>query len=302
MQKGINQWSLPTGAGDLLPVLRHAVSSGIPHVELCVRPVGEGVFKTGAADPELDRAFSLVEQGVNAKNYSLNLFDAAEDLKGLKGTVQAAGARVLGVTTLDLFRFTLTSNDNRTREAAAEIIRRMTDICSSLGGKTVLIEPGVVTSSLSYADAYRNCREALKGVVKYAEERNVTLALENVWGKFLLSPTEFRDFIDDFKSEAMGAYFDVANVLEFGHPQDWIRIIGNRIKSVHFKDYKTTIGGINGFCNPFDGNVNWFAVKRALVDIRYSGFLVAEVIIPEIWQEGFIAELSRKMDYFIDEL
>jgi hexulose-6-phosphate isomerase len=117
-----------------------------------------------------------------------------------------------------------------------------------------------------------------------------------------MSPLEFCAFVDSFKSEAVGAYFDVANVLEFGYPQDWIRILSHRIKSIHFKDYKTSVGGTRAFCNPFDGNVNWVAVRRALEEIHYAGYVVAEAIIPETWQMGFVAELAKKMNYFINEM
>ena len=93
----------------------------------------------------------------------------------------------------------------------------------------------------------------------------------------------------------------MANILEYGYPQDWIRLMGPRIKSIHFKDYRTGAGA-GGFCNPFDGAIDWHAVKRSLQEIDYQGYVVAEVITPETWQEGFITELGRKIDYFIHEL
>jgi hexulose-6-phosphate isomerase len=302
MIKGINQWSLPSHPDGILPVLQHAVQSGISHFELCIEPIGKDELDAGVPDPELEGLFSMIAQGVNAKSYFLKPSCSEGDLLSVKDTLRTARATVTGVTTLDLFRYTLTSGDKKKRRAAVEIVRRMVDICSSLGGSIVLIEPGVVTSSLSYRDAYANCQAAMKEAAGYAEKKNVTLALENVWGKFLMSPLEFAAFLDGFRSEAVGAYFDVANVLAFGYPQDWIRILAHRIKSIHFKDFNAAAGGIHGFCNPFDGSVDWFAVKRALEAIEYDGYIVAEVIIPETWQRGFIPELSRKMDYFINDL
>ena len=107
---------------------------------------------------------------------------------------------------------------------------------------------------------------------------------------------------DGIGSEAVGAYFDVANVLEYGYPQDWIRVLGGRVRCIHFKDYRIGAGGASGFCNPFDGDVDWYAVKRSLEKIKYSGCIVAEAVKPAVWQEGFIAELGRKIGYFIAEL
>jgi hexulose-6-phosphate isomerase len=301
MIPGINQWSLPVGEGDLLSVLQHSVKSKLPNVELCIEPVDPREIGGVAAEPELDELFQTVARAVNAKQYLLQMPASDRALDELKATFARAGAAIISVTTLDLFRYTITSNDGRTREAAEQIIRWMIDTCSRLGGRIVLIEPGVVTSYLSYQDAYQNCRESIRKLAKYAEARNVTLALENVWGRFLMSPLEFRGLLDEVDSEAVGAYFDVANILEYGYPQDWIGILGNRIKSIHFKDYRRGLGA-GGFCNPFDGDVGWAAVKQALRRIDYGGYIVAEAIKPAVWQPGFIAELGRKIDYFIHEL
>ena len=301
MKKGINQWSLPI-TDDFEAVLRHCVASGIPNVEMCILPAGDDLFPKVKVEPELQLLYSNVAQAVNAANYKVRLSDSPDELRGLRKSVERAGARVASVTTLDLFRYTLTSADPAVRDAAVRVIKRMVDICSSLGGQIVLIEPGVVTSTVSYRDAYHNCESALQETVRYAEERNITLALENVWGKFLMSPLEFCALIDGMKSDAVGAYFDVANILAFGCPQDWILHLGKRLKSLHFKDYRLAVGGIQGFCNPFDGDVDWKAVRGALRKIDYSGAVVAEVILPKVWQEGFIAELSQKLDWFFGEM
>jgi L-ribulose-5-phosphate 3-epimerase len=300
MQKGINQWSLPV-SDDFESVMRLSVDAGIPNIELCILPAGEGMFRDVKVDPELQSLFATIASAVNAANYKVTLGDSAEDLGRLKQSVARVEARVISITPLDLFRYTLTSPDPAVREAAVWVVNRMVDICADLGGKIVLIEPGVVTSTLSYQDAYRNCAESLRAAARHAEARNITLALENVWGKFLMSPLEFNTFVDSLKSDAVGAYFDVANILAFGFPQDWILSLGRRLKSVHFKDFSNRIGGINGFCNPFDGDVDWQAVKVALRQVRYSGPVVAEVILPRVWQADFIAEISRKLDWLIED-
>jgi hexulose-6-phosphate isomerase len=302
MIAGINQWSLPVESQDLLKTLKHAVNSGIPHIELCIEPVNNDSLPDVKVDPELYKFFQYVSEAVNARKYLLKLTEPDTELNRLKETIAESGAEVVSVTTLDLFRFTLTSNDGKIRETAVWVIKKMIDICSHLGGKIVLIEPGVITSSLSYLDAYRNCQTSMKIAAKYAEQKNITLAMENVWGKFLMSPLEFCEMIDSIDSEAVGAYFDVANILEFGYPQDWIKILGRRIKSIHFKDYRLNAGGASGFCNPFDGDVDWPGVKRALEKINYSGSIIAELIKPEVWHSGFVSEVGRKLEYFINEL
>ena len=50
--------------------------------------------------------------------------------------------------------------------------------------------------------------------------------------KFLLSPLEFRNFLDAVGSPMVKAYFDVGNVMASGYPDQWIRILGDRIPHV----------------------------------------------------------------------
>lgn len=56
-------------------------------------------------------------------------------------------------------------------------------------------------------------------LAEYAEKKRVTIGIENVWNKFLLSPMEMRDFIDRIGSRRVAAYFDVGNVVRDGYPE-----------------------------------------------------------------------------------
>ena len=69
-----------------------------------------------------------------------------------------------------------------------------------------------------------------------------------------------------------------ATSLAFGYPQHWIRILGKRIKRVHFKDYKVSAGGADGFCDLLEGDVNWPEVVKALKAVGYDGYCTAEMV------------------------
>jgi hexulose-6-phosphate isomerase len=86
-----------------------------------------------------------------------------------------------------------------------------------------------------------------------------------------------RDFIDSFGSRQVVAYFDVGNVLSTGYPEHWIKILGARIRRVHIKDYKVAVGTAAGFCDLLEGDVNFEAVKKALAEIHYDGYVTAEI-------------------------
>ena len=56
----------------------------------------------------------------------------------------------------------------------------------------------------------------------------------------------FRRFLDEINSPFVGAYFDVGNIIYIGYPDQWIRILGPRIKRVHIKYYKKSVGTADG--------------------------------------------------------
>jgi hexulose-6-phosphate isomerase len=119
--------------------------------------------------------------------------------------------------------------------------------------------------------------------------------VENVWNKFLLSPLEMARFLDEIGSPFVGAYFDAGNVLVHGYPQHWIRILGARIRKVHVKDFRTSIGSIAGFCNPLQGDVPWNEVRIALDEIGYGGPVTAEVEGYRVRQELGLRHIAESL-------
>ena len=118
-----------------------------------------------------------------------------------------------------------------------------------------------------------------------------------LFAKFLLSPYEMKTFIDEFNSPYIGAYVDVANMLAYGHPEDWLRVLGKRVAGIHFKDFKRAVGTADGFCDLLEGDVNWPGVMAAIREIGYDGPVVGEMIpLYRHFPEVRIANTSRAMD------
>ena len=61
------------------------------------------------------------------------------------------------------------------------------------------------------------------------------------------------------------------------HPQHWIRILGQRIKRVHFKDFQRAVGNMAGYVELQAGDAPWAEIMVALRAISYDGTLMAEV-------------------------
>jgi hexulose-6-phosphate isomerase len=121
--------------------------------------------------------------------------------------------------------------------------------------------------------------------------------VENVWNRFLLSPLEFKQFIKDVGSRNVGVYFDIGNVWTYGYPQHWINILGKMITCVHVKDFKRSVGTVEGFCQLLDGDVPLKESLALLKKIGYRGPVTSEVFMPSgYYDEGaFLAESAERM-------
>ena len=104
--------------------------------------------------------------------------------------------------------------------------------------------------------------------------------MENVWNEALLPPLEMRAFIDAVGSENVGVYFNVGNVLKFSYPEQWIHMLGKRIKVIHFKDFRRKVNIMEGFVNLLKGDMNFAAILQDLSTIEYDGWIFAEIWPP----------------------
>lgn len=148
------------------------------------------------------------------------------------------------------------------------------------GADTVLLVPGFVTAEVGYKQCWERSQKEIRRILPMAGEMKVTIAVENVGNRFLLSPLEFAQYVDEFNSTWLRAYFDVGNIVRTGFPQDWIRTLGKRIVKLHLKDpvARQAPGASATPRAPLlEGDVNWREVHKALTEIGYSGSATVEL-------------------------
>jgi len=197
--------------------------------------------------------------------------------------IRATGLDVASLACGLFWGASFSSPDPADRDKAKQWTRAGLQAAHWLGTDALLVVPGLVSHFAEptkmvtgYADALNLAYEGLRELAPEAEKLGVTIAVENVWNAFLLSPVEFRDLIDRVNSPRVQAYFDTGNVLKFGFPQDWINILGKRIVRVHLKDFKVAVGNIDGFCALGDGDANWPEIMKALKGTGYNGPMTYE--------------------------
>ncbi len=272
MKKGISIWSFDTGVtfgtGNLDNVFALAKKAGFDGVELALAEVGD-----------------------------INLNTTKEDMEKIKALADKHGIELYSIASGLYWDYPLTSNDPAVVEKAKSIVKKQLELASYIGADTILVVPGLVDPATPYDVAYERAFNALKELAPVAEQYGVVIGVENVWNKMLVSPMEMADFVDKIGSKYVGCYFDVGNVVLFSYPEHWIKVLGNRIKKVHFKDFKASVGTLDGFVDILAGDVNYPAVMDAFKAVGYDNWVTAEMLPPYThYPETIVYNTSNAMD------
>jgi L-ribulose-5-phosphate 3-epimerase len=232
---------------------------------------------------------------------------SAKEIAAMRGLVEQSGIELSGLATGLYWGANPGSADPAVRAHAKAILKKQIDIAHALGLDAILVVPATVGADfipnceiVSYNLAWQRATDFIRAALPAAEKAGVRICIENVWNKFLLSPLEMRQFVAQFNSEWVGAYFDVGNAVATGYPEHWINILGPQIQRVHLKDYRRAVGSVDGFVEILSGDVNWPAVMGALRAIGYVGWLTAEMIPPvpfyKYAPETLLFNTSRAID------
>lgn len=212
----------------------------------------------------------------------------------------ASGLEIAGVTCSTHWGKPLSHPDPAVREQGMRGLKLALKDAGELGCKRLLLVPGVVNKEVSYADAYTRSLAAIKEAIPFAEAAGCKIAIENVWNHFLLSPLEAARFVDEIGSPWVGFHFDIGNVINYGWPEQWIRTLGSRIINLHLKEFSRSKRDKEGLWKGFEvelgeGDNDWPAIMKALDDIGYQGYGIAEVPGGDAARLKFLAERIDKI-------
>ena len=260
MQRGISYWSFKNGlegTHSIEDALLEAKQVGFEALELCIGKTGE--LSVATTEKECAKIRSLI------------------DRSGLVVESVASGMS---------WDFCPTHPDATVRHEAIALHKAALERCAWLGCKSLLVVPGAIHipwipdfPAVPYEQAVKYAIEAVRALLPVAEACRVEICLENVWNGLFYSPLEFCSFIDSYESPWVKVYFDIGNVLGYHQdPADWIKTLGKRIGRVHAKDFKRSVGNMDGFCDIGQGDVSWAEVSAALKGIGYSRTVIAEMI------------------------
>jgi hexulose-6-phosphate isomerase len=259
-------------------------------------------------------AFSMVIKADGSERRWIEMvrdagFEGVEPTFGLEGTLPTAadprpsaqrlrrladdvGLRLPSMRGGPGFWPTFASSDPAQRAKAVDLARRAMEAVQIMGGDTLLIVPGQWDAGQTYEQVWRNALDTARRIADLSARMDVQVALENVENRFLLSPREWAQFLDEVGSHRVRMYFDVGNILylRLGHPEQWLRQLGRKyIARVHFKD--AGVGGPLTYL--LEGQVNWPGVRDAIREIGYDDWIGIELILPSHHPEAMLAGTYR---------
>jgi L-ribulose-5-phosphate 3-epimerase len=251
------------------------------------------------AELSADEKFELAKRA-GYDGVELRTFSSEAELLELKEKATKAGLETPSLIETVHWKAPLSSRDALTRGSTRAIFESNLEHAAKIGSDTVLCVPGLVNHDTSYPEVYNTALREIRTLARMAERVKVTLAIENVWNRFLLSPLEFVQFLDEVDSPYVKAYFDCGNICLYGCPHDWIRILGRaRIAKIHVKGFLDHPHPI-GFPKSLVSDVPWRRIIEALREIGYEDYLTVEIKAEGKDAADKVLQYSMELDEIIE--
>jgi len=245
-------------------------------------------------DLSYERRFALARE-VEFEAIEMRTMPRDDEAAEIREASQKTGLRVHSVMNADHWDLPLSSADPDVVRRSVRGMETSFRNAALWGADAVLLVPAVVDAATPYRDAWTRSQRVIRDeLIPRAAEMKVIIAIEEVWNKFLLSPLEFANYIDELDSPWVRAYFDVGNVVMYGYPQDWIRTLGSRTVKVHVKDFMfDRRNGRFAWVNLGEGDIDWPEVRRALGEVGYSGYVTTELSGGDA---AYLKDVSARVD------
>ncbi len=228
----------------------------------------------GSIEKKLELVKSLGFVGVEMNSPS-NI-----DRKEAVAARDKTGVAIHGVIDSVHWRDTLSHPDEKVRAKGLAALKGALEDAKLYGADTALLVPGVVNKDATYEQCWERSSAEVRKAIPTADKLGVKIAIEVVWNNFLTKPEQLIEYIDQFKTPFVGAYFDCSNMVKYGVKSgDWIRKLGKRMLKFDFKGF--SMMKFKKKENPWvaigEGDEDWPDVLQALSEVGYNGWATSEV-------------------------
>lgn len=193
----------------------------------------------------------------------------------IAAAAEKTGIVVHGLVDSEHWRTPLNAPDEAAQDRAVAALETCLRDAGRLKCSSILLVPGIVNKDLSYDECWRLTQKNIRRVLALAKSLNVKIGIENVWNQFLVSPMEAARYVDEFNDPMVAWHFDIGNVINYGWPDQWVKILGKRTCKLHIKDFSRSKRDKEGLWEGFkvelgEGDAGWAAVMKSLDEVGYS--------------------------------
>lgn len=166
------------------------------------------------------------------------------------------------------------SGDESVRQQGMEYAQKALETLALLQGDVLLVVPGQLSSTIPYNVHWERAVTFARSIGTMAISHHIAIGLENTEAGFPRNLQDWKKFLTEINHENVGMYLDIGNIVwqDVGDPVEWIHELAPWIRRIHFKDaYRG-----ERLVQLLEGEVDWPAVMKALDDIVYEGWIIAE--------------------------
>ncbi len=231
-------------------------------------------------------------------------FEGVEPMGGMDreevlAALQETGLKAASVCCHSHWLKPLSDPNPATRGIGLEGLKQTLRDAKAYGATSVLLVSGVAKNGVSYEDCWQRSIVEIRKAIPVAQETGVKIAIENVWNDFITKPEEAVRYLKEIDSPWVGWHFDIGNTGRYSPAEQWIPLLVKRILKLHIKEFNTKTmteeKPAAGFGSKFlEGTNDWPAIMKALDDIGYTGWGIAEQTGGNS-PEG-LKDLSERMD------
>ncbi|MFK7778197.1 MAG: sugar phosphate isomerase/epimerase family protein [Gimesia sp.] len=219
------------------------------------------------------------------------------DVKEVRAAIKATGLPVDGSVNAGHWDVRHTDPDSAVRAKALVSLKEALRQTHAVGGNSVLLVVGKGVDGPE-EEIWKRSVENISKAIPLAAKLGIHIVVENVWNQFCYdhegdhtqNADKFVKYIDEFDSPWVGMQFDIGNHWKYGSMGDWIRQLNKRIVKLDLKGFSREMGK---FTKIGEGDLGWADVRKALAEIKYTGWAAAEVKGGDLER---LKEVSANMD------
>jgi sugar phosphate isomerase/epimerase len=176
----------------------------------------------------------------------------------------------------------VSSPDKKLRECSVQQILDAMETAERLGCRHIIVHPGSgkYDKMNQYDKAKRLLAKSTEKLVKEAEGRGLTLALENMLAsrdgfRVGTRAAELREVIESLSAGNLGVCLDTGHA-HYNGLEAWkeTKDAGDLLMALHVNDND---GSKDEHIVPGDGTLNWPPFIKALKEVNYSGIFMLEI-------------------------